>query len=189
MARYNTVTSSSATTGATSFSAPQQGLLTTFTGTAPYTVTLASPVLYVGISQSFFNSTGGTVTLTSPSGTIKGPGFTAAASQTIPNAATYTLTSDGTDYVVTNNEGGPQVATTFTTSSTLTANGAVAFNPSNANVVISPTGTGTVTINPATVGSINRVNIGGTVAGDATFGTVTLNTSLTGTGTIDGGTF
>jgi hypothetical protein len=43
---------------------------------------------------------------------------------------------------------------------TITASGAVALSPANANVVLSPTGTGLVTISPATVGAINNVAIG-----------------------------
>lgn len=46
------------------------------------------------------------------------------------------------------------------TSTTLTATGAVALSPANLNVVISPTGTGLVTINPATLGSMDHVTIG-----------------------------
>jgi hypothetical protein len=189
MARYNTVSTATIQSGAATLSTPAQGLLTTLTGTAPYTVTLANPVLFLGIAQSFFNSTAGVVTLTSPSGNIVGAGFTSAASQTIPVNATYTLTSDGTNYIVTNNEGGPISATAGTFASTLTANGAVAFSPANANVVISPTGSGLVTIAPATAGSINNVNIGATTAGNVTANTITVKTTLTGNGTIDGGTF
>ena len=206
MARYNTVTGASSTTGATSFNSPAQGLLTTLTGTAPYTITLASPVLYSGIAQSFYNNTSGTVTISTPSGNILGPGFTTATSQTIPQYATYTITSDGTNYVITNNEGGPQVATTYTISSTATFNGTVSASPANANVTISPSGSGTVTINPATAGSINNINIGGStrgsvscttldangnvILGDATSDTVTLNATMSGgTGIVDGGTF
>lgn len=189
MARYNTVTTASTTSGAATYSSPAQGLLTTLTGSAPYSVTLSSPILYIGAAQSFFNNTGGTVTLVTPSGTIKGPGFTAAASQTIPNQSTYTLTSDGTDYVITNNEGGPQVMTTLTTSAQITANGPVALSPANQNVVISPTGTGVVTIAPATVGTIDKVNIGATTPGDIKVNTLTLQTTMGGTGTIDGGTY
>ena len=189
MARYNTVTSASTTTGAITYASPAQGLLTTLTGSAPYSVTMASPNLSMGMAQSFFNNTGGTVTLVTPSGVIRGPGFTSASSQTIPNQASYTLTSDGTDYVITNNEGGPQVMTTLTTSGQITANGPVALSPANQNVVLSPTGTGVVTIAPATVGTIDKVNIGGTTAGNGTFNTLTLNTTLSGSGTIDGGTY
>lgn len=142
MARYNTVTPVTTVSSAATIPTPQAGTLTTFTGTAPYTVILASPVLYQGISQSFYNSTSGTITLSSPSGNIKGPGFTTASSQTIPTGATYMLMSDGTDYVIVNNEGGPQAATTVTVSSTFTAQSTVsltgssiaasaAFTPSN----------------------------------------------------------
>jgi hypothetical protein len=192
MARYNTVNTATTSSGTATFSTPTQGLLTTLTGVAPYTVTLAMPAMFTGITQSFFNNTGGVVTLTTPSGNILGAGFSGAVSQTIPANATYTLTSDGTNYVIVNNEGGPISATTLSASGTVTLSpttAGVSINPANGNVVISPTGTGTVTINPAVTGSINKVNIGASTAGDATFNTITLNTTLTGTGTIDGGTF
>jgi len=189
MGRYNTVTTSTTTSTATTFSTPQAGLLTTLTGTAGYTVTLSVPANFAGVAQTFFNNTGGSVTLSTPSGSLKGPGFTAATTQIIPNQATFTLTSDGTDYVITNNEGGPQLASSLTTTGLLTAQGAVSLTPASANITISPTGTGTVTINPATAGTLNNVSIGGTTAANGTFNTVTVNTSLTGSGTIDGGTF
>ncbi len=189
MARYNTVNTATTSSGTATFSTPTQGLLTTLTGTAPYTVTLAMPQMFTGITQSFFNNTGGTVTLSTPAGNILGNGFTSATSQTIPSNATYTLTSDGTNYVIVNNEGGPQQVSTLTATGTITAQGAVSFSPANANVTISPTGTGTLTINPSTTGSLNNITIGGSTAANGTFNTLTVNTSITGTGTIDGGTF
>lgn len=45
---------------------------------------------------------------------------------------------------------------------TFGATGAVTLSPANANVVISPTGTGLVTINPATAGTVNNVSVGQT---------------------------
>lgn len=189
MARYNTVSATTTTSSASTISTPSQGLLTTLTGTPPYTVTLASPVLFIGTPQTFFNNTGGVVTLATPSGNIKGPGFTAATSQTIPNQATYTITSDGADYVVINNEGGPEITQTLTAAGLITANGGISSTASNVNVTLSPGGTGTVAIAPATLGSINNVTIGGSTAANGTFNTVTVNTTLTGNGTIDGGTF
>lgn len=51
----------------------------------------------------------------------------------------------------------------------LTATGAVTLSPANQPVVLSPTGTGVVTINPNTVGSINKVNIGATTPGTGAF--------------------
>ena len=53
----------------------------------------------------------------------------------------------------------------------------------NAIVNLAPTGTGYVSINPATAGSINNMVIGGTTAAAGTF------TSLTATLGISGGTF
>lgn len=43
---------------------------------------------------------------------------------------------------------------------TLDASGAVTLNPASANVTLSPTGTGIVTINPATTGAADNINIG-----------------------------
>jgi hypothetical protein len=67
---------------------------------------------------------------------------------------------------------------------TLTASSAVTLSPSNANVVFSPTGTGTVTIAPATAGSINNVSIGAVTPKNGTFKQVQTDgtaTSLFGT--------
>lgn len=148
MARYNTVISASSTTGATSFSTPAQGLLTTFTGTAPYTVTLASPVLFVGIPQSFYNSTSGNITITTPLGNIFGPGFTTQSSQVVPAGATYTLTSDGGHYVITNNEGGPGIGTTANFSDTITASKA---SGTGLSVTANATVGGTLTVSGSSV--------------------------------------
>jgi hypothetical protein len=131
MARFNTaVPLTSVSTGST-VPSPTYGALTSLTGTAPYTVILASPITFQGTLQSFYNATSGVVTLSSPSGNIKGPGFTAASTQTMPAGASYTLISDGTDYVINNNEGGPQAATTMTVSSTFTAQAGVSMTGSS----------------------------------------------------------
>ena len=50
------------------------------------------------------------------------------------------------------------------------------INPTNGNVSIAPTGTGTVTINPATAGTMNNVAIGGTTAAAGTFTSATVST-------------
>ena len=59
---------------------------------------------------------------------------------------------------------------------TLSASGAVSLNPANANVSLAPTGTGTVTINPATAGTINNMAIGGSSAAAGTFTSATVST-------------
>ena len=67
----------------------------------------------------------------------------------------------------------------------LTLDGPFNMNPTNANISIAPTGTGTLTINPATAGTINNMIIGGTTAAAIT-GTTITGTAFVG---INGGTF
>ena len=194
MARYNSVSSTLQTSGnGTVLTTPASGLITTFT-TAAGTVTLPNPVNYPGIQQSFWNNTGGTVTLSTPSGAIKGTGLTSAATQNFPNQAFYSLTSDGTDYILSNNEGGAVVGSTGTFSGTLTANGnftannTVSLSPTGAAVTISPSGaSGTVTISPTgaalTLGTsgqseVHQGNISATGANQS------INFSPTGSGTV-----
>jgi hypothetical protein len=124
MARYNTVTTTNSVASASpTISAPQSGLLTTFNSGASGTVTLPNPVLYPGFVQTFFNNSGVTLTFSTPSGSISGPGYTSASSQTVPDQGVFQITSDGAGYTVTTHEGGPLVATTGVLSSTFSAVG------------------------------------------------------------------
>jgi hypothetical protein len=61
----------------------------------------------------------------------------------------------------------------------ITSSAAATFSPANANVTLSPTGTGSVTIAPSSTGTINNVNIGGTTRGTAAFTTLTANNAVT----------
>ena len=60
---------------------------------------------------------------------------------------------------------------------------AININPANAQVDLSPTGTGIVRINPATAGTMNNMVIGGTTPLAITGTTITANTQFTGAGT------
>ena len=60
----------------------------------------------------------------------------------------------------------------------LTALSTVNFSPVNSNITISPTGTGTLIVNPAVTGNINNVALGATTPAPATF------TTLTSTGNV-----
>lgn len=64
------------------------------------------------------------------------------------------------------------------TGSVVTDVGGLSVTPSNQSVVLSPTGTGTVTIAPATAGTINNEVIGGTTPLVATFTSATVNNNL-----------
>lgn len=94
--------------------------------------------------------------------TVKASGQTGVA---VANAATAMLRGNGTDFVALPVSGG---AGSFTT---LAASGAVALSPANANVVASPTGSGVVTINPASAGTVNNVSVGATTPLAGTFTT------------------
>ncbi len=61
-------------------------------------------------------------------------------------------------------------------SGNVTVNGGLLANPSNKNVSIAPTGTGTATINPATAGTMNNMVIGGTTPLAITGTTITATT-------------
>jgi hypothetical protein len=62
---------------------------------------------------------------------------------------------------------------------TLAANGAVNFNPVNANIALAPTGTGTITINSGLVGAIDNINIGTNVPGTGRFTTIITTGAVT----------
>jgi hypothetical protein len=175
MARYNTSSSNASINGATTINSPNAGLLTNFTGTAPYTVTLPSPVLYSGIPQFYYNATSGVISVTTPSGIFTGAAGSGSTSLAMPATTTLTIVSDGTNYVVTSSQGGPLLATTGSFSSTLTATAAVSMNPSNASVSIQPTGTGVTSISSGTVGSIVNMNIGTSSPGSGAFTSLTAN--------------
>jgi hypothetical protein len=67
----------------------------------------------------------------------------------------------------------------------LTLDGAFNMNPANATISIAPTGTGTLTVNPATAGTINNMAIGGTTPAAGAFTTLSATTAI---GVASGGT-
>lgn len=143
MARYNSPARTLSVTGTQTFDYAFTGGLITLSGTTGYIVTLVSPVFFPGSAQTFFNATTGNVTLSTPAGQITGPGLTAASSQVIPTLATYTITSDGTNYVISNNQGGALAATTGTITGTAT----ITTSTTTPVVRGSTSSSGTLTIN------------------------------------------
>lgn len=63
-------------------------------------------------------------------------------------------------------------AETLTNKTITTFGGALTFTPANASATLSPTGTGVVTINPATAGTLNNLVIGGSTPLAGTFTTL-----------------
>jgi hypothetical protein len=183
MARYNSVNTTSSVAGGNTITTPASGLLTTLTGSG--TVTVPNPVLYTGQTQSFYNSTGGAITLSTPSGVFTGPGLGGGNTLSLPAGSIITLVSDGTNYI-----GQSWIGGAVTVGGTLTANGAVAMNPTGLNVSIQPTGAGVLTLSSGTTGSLDNVVIGGTTAKAGTFTTLSSNgaTSFTANTAITLGT-
>jgi hypothetical protein len=155
MARYNTAPQTLEVTGAETFTYAFTGGIISLTGTAGYTVQMVSPVFFPGSKQTFYNATDGSITLETAAGQIIGNGVTIGVDIEIPTNSTYTLTSDGTNYVLTSALAGP---TTFelpvTFNDLLNADGKVELNPLDNNVEIKPTGTGLVDISPQSSVSI-----------------------------------
>ena len=109
--------------------------------------------------------------------------LTANSLTTITDTTGSTLTTNGALVV----DGGVGIAENVNIGGNINASeatftGAINLSPANANVTISPTGTGEVivqpvgglTINPTAIGTIDNVNIGGSVPGDAVFNDVTV---------------
>jgi hypothetical protein len=204
MARFNTVSRTLSINTSTVFSYAFTGGLITLGGSAGYTVTLVDPKFCPGQVQNFYNSTSGNITISAPSGgsVITGPGLSSAQSQTIPTTAVFSVTSDGTNYILTNDHGGPLLATTATVSNTL----AVTTSTTSPVVQGSTTTSGTLTVRSTssatkaaagilmddgiastskTTGTLvvtGGVGVSGTIYGALNSTSVTLST----TGTIDG---
>ena len=158
MARYNTVVTQNtiSSTPSGGLASPNSGLFTEFTGTS-YNVTVPDPTLYAGATQTFYNAASGTITLqTGTSATFNGPGASGTSSFSLAAGSTATLTSDGTNYILVSQNGGAVATSSLTVSGNLTANG------SNATISFAPTGTGTITINPATAGTVSNVAVSAT---------------------------
>jgi hypothetical protein len=111
------------------------------------------------------NATTNTVTLNT-SGSI--------ADLTVTNSLTANPTVTG----AINNVVIGAVSPSSGTFNALTALSTVSFSPNNASITISPTGTGTLTVNPTVTGNINNVVVGATTPAAATF------TILSSTGNV-----
>jgi hypothetical protein len=66
----------------------------------------------------------------------------------------------------------------------LTLDGAFNMNPANATISIAPTGTGTLTVNPATAGTINNMAIGGSTPAAGAFTTLSITSTFSANGSV-----
>lgn len=173
MARYNTSLATNSISGSTNISSPYSGAFTALSGTAPYTVTLPSPVLYPGSNQTFYNTTTGTITLSTPSGSFTGTGGTNSSTVSVYAGNVVSVTSDGTNYVVISEDGSALIATTGNFSGNVDISGTLTVTP-----------TGGINFAPSTTGTINNVAIGGTTRASGNFTTLAANNQVTFTANI-----
>ena len=66
----------------------------------------------------------------------------------------------------------------------LTLDGAFNMNPANAIISIAPTGTGTLTVNPATAGTMNNMAIGGSTPLAGAFTTLSATSTVSANGSV-----
>jgi hypothetical protein len=163
--------------GVPSWATPTTGTVTSVSGTG----TVSGISLSGTVTSSGSLTLGGTLDLSAPP-IIGG---------TTPNAITGTTITANTkfvsqDYYAQSILGGNLRTSSGTSllnwdgggSGNVTVNGGLLVNPANKNVSLAPTGTGTVTINPATASAMDNMAIGGTTPLAGTFTTLRFNTSL-----------
>lgn len=170
MARYNSALTSNTITGTATIGSPYSGAFTEFTGTAPYTVTLPTPLAFPGVTQTFYNATSGTVTLSTPSGNFVGTGGPGASTALVYSGNVVGIVSDGTNYVVISEDGSPLIATTGSFSSNVTINGG------SATLSVTPS---VVTMAPTASSTIDNIAVGATTRASGAFTTLTANNAVT----------
>jgi hypothetical protein len=125
---------------------------------------------------------GGTIDGTAiGSGTASTGAFTTATASTSFTSPVFKATNSAGG-ALQNSSGTNQLQWGGGGGNNLSVDVAININPANAQVAISPTGTGSVTVNPATAGTINNMSIGATTASTGSF----TNFSVTGTTSFDG---
>jgi hypothetical protein len=169
--------------GIPSWATPTTGTVTSVSGTGT-----VSGISLSGTVTSTGNLTlGGTLDLSAPP----------AIGGTTANTITGTTITANTKFVGTNFDASGSGGGALRTNSSaaclqwgagggvnLTLDGAFNMNPANATISIAPTGTGTLTVNPATAGTINNMAIGGTTSAAGAFTTLLINSTFSANGSV-----
>jgi hypothetical protein len=169
--------------GIPSWATPTTGTVTSVGGTGT-----VSGISLSGTVTSTGNLTlGGTLDLSAPP----------AIGGTTANTITGTTITASTKFVGTNFDASGSGGGALRTNSgsdclqwgagggvNLTLNGAFNMNPANASISIAPTGTGTLTVNPATAGTMNNMAIGGTTPLAGAFTTLSVTSTVSANGSV-----
>ena len=118
------------------------------------------------------NPKAGTFTALTATGTISFSPANANVTISPSGTGSVTINPATTGSINNTNIGSSTPATgAFTT---LSANGIVNFNPNNANITITPTGSGVLTVSSGATGNIDNISIGATTASTGRFTTVSM---------------
>jgi hypothetical protein len=169
--------------GVPTWAASTSGTVTSVGGTG----TVSGISLSGTVTSSGNLTLGGTLDLTAPP----------AIGGTTANTITGTTITANTKFVGTNFDASGSGGGALRTSSSaavlqwgagggvnLTLDGAFNMNPANATIQISPTGTGTLTVNPATAGTMNNMAIGGSTPAAGAFTTLSTNSTVSANGSV-----
>ena len=156
MGRYNTVAPVGTQTAGGTIVTPDQGLFTELAGSAPYTINLSDPRLSAGQPQIFYNSTSGIVTLQTPIGVIRGPASNSSVTYISYPKSVTTLTSTGSEYIVTSAANNQFINVDVTTSVTAIASQLLWTNTSSGPLTI------TLPATPAKGDTVRIVDIANT---------------------------
>jgi len=169
--------------GVPSWATPTTGTVTSVSGTGT-----VSGISLSGTVTSTGNLTlGGTLDLSAP------PAIGGTTANTITGTTITASTKFVGSYFDASGSGGGALRTNGGTSVlqwgggggvNLTLDGAFNMNPANATISIAPTGSGTLTINPATAGTINNMAIGGTTAAAGAFTTLAATSTVSANGSV-----
>jgi len=169
--------------GIPSWATPTTGTVTSVGGTG----TVSGISLSGTVTSSGNLTLGGTLDLSAPP----------AIGGTTANTITGTTITASTKFVGTNfdasGSGGGALRTSGGSNClqwcggggvNLTLDGAFNMNPANATIQISPTGTGTLTVNPATAGTMNNMAIGGSTPAAGAFTTLSITSTFSANGSV-----
>ena len=169
--------------GIPSWATPTTGTVTSVSGTGT-----VSGISLSGTVTSTGNLTlGGTLDLSAP------PAIGGTTANTITGTTVTATTKIVTPYVDATGSGGGALRTNGGAAClqwgagggvNLTLDGAFNMNPANATISIAPTGTGTLTVNPATAGTINNMAIGGSTPLAGAFTTLSATSTFSANGSV-----
>lgn len=169
--------------GVPAWSADYTGTVTSVSGTG----TVSGISLSGTVTSSGSLTLGGTLDLSTP------PAIGGTTANTITGTTITANTKFVGSYFDASGSGGGALRTSGGTAVlqwgggggvNLTLDGAFNMNPANATIQISPTGTGTLTVNPATAGTMNNMAIGGSTPLAGAFTTLSATSTVSANGSV-----